>query len=104
MAKPKNTNTVDSVATSKDITQKIQRMKMDHEAMNIFRKHNGDVKLTFFVVGGGIDVMLGKAKCQTGYDCNIFQETWSLSDADPAKAILKAYKRWKKAKNKSEGV
>lgn len=79
-------------------TDKQKQMELDHQAMQIFRKHNGDLKLTFFVCGGGIDVMTGKLKPSHGYECNIFQHDWSEKDVDPSKAIIKAYKRWKKLK------
>lgn len=65
--------------------KKLRQILNDHRAMQIFRRHFGDVLLVSFIAGG----------MKQGYECYIFQHTdWCETDQDPAIAILKAYETW----------
>ena len=73
--------------------KKLKQILNDHKAMQIFRRHRGDLRLVSYVVGAG----LGE-KCGEGYECYIFQHDWCALDPDPAMAILEAYKTWRTKK------
>jgi hypothetical protein len=76
---------LDKVLKKRIKTYKAQ-LRRDHQAMQIFRRHNGDLKLVSFVGG----------KWGQGYDCSIFQHSWVESHRDPSQAIINAYRRWRK--------
>ncbi|SIO37033.1 hypothetical protein SAMN05444166_4160 [Singulisphaera sp. GP187] len=61
--------------------------QQDHEAMNLVRQGNGDVSLSFVVVGGGLD-----NPPTHGFECNLYQGKAICFDSDPAKAIIDAHK------------
>jgi hypothetical protein len=65
--------------------QRLRQALRDHKAMGLIRSGNGDVNLTFVVVGGGLD---SPPTC--GYECDLYQGRERHFASDPAEAVIGA--------------